>query len=541
MNLNSNKIRAILGQPGTAKSTKLVQMAVDDMLMGHQVIAITPTHGSRESLRATIDTAMGIESSEERLNALKELKYKRIKVMYGYTEAYDRIYIEEASQFPDTHFTSLMYRSQHVQGAVITLVGDLKQLNVPAGHSVLELLLSATVDQPVWDWTAEAYQNVDFEFLTAPKSWYLEDTQIPLTILNKNYRLASQGFSNGYDDEYINTVIDKAIDIQSDEPEGVVYHDVVIDAVKNNRLMVALSHKRGQVLNDIILGEFGDDALGYFPFVRDDSKVWLNPENRDYESLKKVFPFVKELDKGIDLKKLELSAYAVPHTVQGATYKGSVLVFLGNEPISKKATSYYTNNNLYVAMSRGTALAQLVGNKDEFRKMLLNRPASMREAKMHLKSEMAVKELFNRMLELREEKTFEEVYGLFGDIFGTIELPAEDERVLEDYNVTSAMYTEDQLRRAFAKYPVGRALKLGFLPNYKDLFYKPYIQSINSENGSKRVGRGKVQLMINSLSEEQREQLKNDVQTLSQRKFKAQYNMTQVTVKKALGLYINKP
>lgn len=153
INLNTNKLRAILGQPGTGKSHKLINLAVDDVLMGHEVLVLTPTHGARDSLRTNIDKAMRDETSELRIEALKELRYKRIKVLYGYDESYDRVYIEEASQFPDTHFTSLMYRSQRVQDVQITLVGDLKQLPVVKGHSVLELLLSATVTEPVWDWT----------------------------------------------------------------------------------------------------------------------------------------------------------------------------------------------------------------------------------------------------------------------------------------------------------------------------------------------------------------------------------------------------
>ena len=80
-------------------------------------------------------------------------------------------------------------------------------------------------------------------------------------------------------------------------------------------------------------------------------------------------------------------------------------------------------------------------------------------------------------------------------------------------------------------------LKSGsFVVDYKVKFYDNHRANQNSINGAKKVGRGKVQTWINSLSESELNKVRKDVQTMSQRKFKEAYNMTQVTVKKALGL-----
>lgn len=65
---------------------------------------------------------------------------------------------------------------------------------------------------------------------------------------------------------------------------------------------------------------------------------------------------------------------------------------------------------------------------------------------------------------------------------------------------------------------------------------KERIARVKAINGANSAGKGRVQVWVGSLNEIELAKVTEDVQTMSQRKFKEAYGKTQVTVKKALGL-----
>ena len=65
-------------------------------------------------------------------------------------------------------------------------------------------------------------------------------------------------------------------------------------------------------------------------------------------------------------------------------------------------------------------------------------------------------------------------------------------------------------------------------------FYDKYISEVKTSNGANRAGKGKVQVWLNGLSEDEFESVKQDVNELSRSQFKAKYNKTNTSVKKAL-------
>lgn len=537
--LNKTQISLLLGQPGTSKSTTLIKRATDDVIKGRQVWLLTPTHGARESLRATIDKQIAQESSKTRIEALKSLRYS-IGVKYGYN-LQDTIYVDEASMIATNDFLGILYQTQHVDGAKITLVGDMKQVPIPGSEngavSVLESIISNGIDEPIWDWTSEAYSNVTIDEIPAPKSWFMANP-IKFEVLTKNYRLGAEGF-DGYDESYIQAVIDRTIDRHTNNGEPADYTDVLVTALDINALIITPTHRRGELADEMIANYYKENSREHFPFVRDQSvkrKVYINPDNADVEAVKEAFPFIKELTPDVNRSNLKLSAYVSTNTAQGSTVE-NVLYWLGDEELpTNERTSHYSMNNFYTGISRSTNMAQLVGRKESFNKMTKIRPQSGQQRMGHLRADMAITKLFNTLQELESKMDFKEVYSLYENIFNESKLPDNVERQLADYNITDEIYSPDRLRLAFKAYDDELAIKKGFRPMYKALFYDKHIKDMNAQNGAKKAGKGKVQVWLNSLDEAELAKVTEDVQTLSRAKFKEAYNMTNTSVKKALGL-----
>ena len=65
--------------------------------------------------------------------------------------------------------------------------------------------------------------------------------------------------------------------------------------------------------------------------------------------------------------------------------------------------------------------------------------------------------------------------------------------------------------------------------------YKKYFNEVKVNNGAKKAGRGKVQRWLNSLTADEIEAVKQDVNDLSMRKFKSKYSKDKRQVVKALS------
>lgn len=524
--LNPNTIAVLAGQPGTGKTYELVKRAVDDLVAYHSVWVVTPTHSSREAIRAIIDQQLSSETITACQEALKKLRYS-IGVRTGYSGE-TRIYLDEASMFPLNALMALFYQSEAVDDVHITLVGDLKQLPAIKSSSVMEVLVSNNIDMDIWEWTKQAYEVIGFETMEAPASWRI-GTPIEFEALLDNYRLQELGFI-GYNEDYLNHVVANTIDRSADTNQGEAdYSDVILEALYDYRLIIAPTHARGKIVDDYVATKYGDGAISEFPFVRDNKskKVYHNPKHKDLERLEREFPFIPVVGYGVSPEDLSLTAYSSVDSAQGITTNRGVLFFMGDKPIpSGKTQHHYSRNQLYTAITRGKGEAQLVGRKASFERMLSILPQSSQERLHYVKAERAVGELFKLLEKQKTEQTFGYIYDLYKRVFASTDLGKMTAEVVNS-NVSSDIYTPDRLRLAFKAYDDDKAGSLG-RPKYRELLYTTYI---SETRGNSKRGTGKVQKHLSSLTPDKLAQIKEDVNALSQSVFKNTYGLSKQSVR----------
>lgn len=111
-------------------------------------------------------------------------------------------------------------------------------------------------------------------------------------------------------------------------------------------------------------------------------------------------------------------------------------------------------------------------------------------------------------------------------------IPEQEE--IEAFDIKNLPYTERELHLQFKNY---KEFGDKFF-NYKKMFYEDYryvVKSNASKGNHGLKGKGSVQQWVRALSDEGLEELHEDVDNLSVRKFKAKYDKTLVSVKKALA------
>lgn len=384
---------------------------------------------------------------------------------------------------------------------------------------------------------AEAYENVAFNAMTPPANWRLEGTVEFETMLT-NHRLNNLGFS-GYNDEYIEALFNNAVDYSNDDTKN--YQAEIIEAVANYSLIISPTHDRGAEVNEYIESAYGERAGEVFPFVKQakGTKVYLNPLHANQDMLHAKFPFIKELPANEDRKDLTLTAYVVVDVSQGGTVDDAVYFFGDKSIPSGKVQHFYSYNRIFTAITRSRNLTKLIGNTAEMRKQFDIHPVSAQQRLQHRTADVAIQELFNRLYGMDKELSIEEVYDMFLKLYEIVKPDVATMKELEAYNVVSHPYTMAQLVLKFKNYDTMQAIKTQNalnVVNYKAKFYDAHIKEANAQNGAKSAGKGKVQTWINSLDEAELAKVTEDVQTMSQRKFKEAYGKTQVTVKKALNL-----
>ena len=534
---NNTSMKIVAGEPGTGKTTRLIQDGVDEILSLRTVTIIVPTHSARQTIVDKIDDMLLVEINEVRKNALMKLKYN-VNVLYGYAGE-QTILIDEVSMVSIPVLFNLLYRTLDVEGAKIIGYGDIKQLPVIKGNSIIEELLRNNLTVDVWEWVKEAYNNVEQNKLVAPSVWKLA-SNVQFETLLKNYRLQAKGYT-GYTEKYIQDVINYAI-----YNEDNYYADVINTAVLDNALIITPSHGRGAEVNDALIEHYGRE---YFekvaPFVKEVSgtKVYLNPDNENYEAVKSAFGFVKEAPINFNPKKFEYTAYMVVNVAQGATVD-NVLYYMGNKPISGQAKSFYTRNNLYTGITRSRNIAQLVGYKGSFEEMMNNLPLSAQARLHHVKAREAVLALFNNLMSIHEELSLDEIYKMYLNLFKEVSVGGNVGEQLSIYGIVNEPFEKDELALEFKNYDIQKAMRSGFAIDYKSKIYDAHISDVNANKAlhntntlgkRNKAGKGYIQEWVRALSDDKLNALREDVDNLSVRKFKAKYDKTLVTVKKALA------
>lgn len=536
------KMKVVAGAPGVGKSTRLIEDGVQAILLGNAVYITTPTNTARNNLIEKIDELLKEEGHKhfdknDRAEALKSLR-GNIHLIGADYQAEDFILIDEISMISVGVFKSLLFDANPLPDVQIVAYGDAKQLPAIHANSVIEMLLRENISTDLWEWVKEAYEDAP-SVMVPPANWRLEgDVEFETMLIN--YRLNELGF-DGYDAEYIDTLFANAIDYSDDDTKD--YSAEIIAAVENYSLIMTSTHERGEEVNAYIKQSYGTNASGIMPFVKSssDTKVYLNPENKDQESLHKAFPFIKDVDSTVNQNGLEPTAYVVVDIAQGATVDNAVYYF-GDTKIPNGVQNFYSYNRLYTAITRSRNLTKLIGDMSEVRKQLNLFPMSAQQRLEYRFAQRTMKELFNRMYVMTQEITEDEAYSLFMKLFNEGVPDGKVQQELIDYNVTSKPYTLKQMVLRFKDYDVTQGqLKSGsFVVDYKVKFYDENISRANSEKmigKANAKGRGKVQNWINSLSQEELNQVKRDVQVLSVRKFADKYNkMAKKNVISALGL-----
>lgn len=558
MELNNTQLNIVAGQPGVGKSHRLINDALTELLDNKQtVVIITPTHSARSNLQAVIDEKINAINTDEigkrkldieithrdylELKALNYLK-RNIKVMYGYAKE-TRVFIDEISMISVPTLFNLLYQTQYMKDVKITAYGDIKQLPAINSNSVIEELLRPNIKGNLWDWVRQAYENVEFDKLEAPKHWHLKNA-VNFEVMLTNYRLQEQGFNNGFNDEYIEKVMNNVFfnGDDSNNKESATsdyYKNIIIEVVKSHVLIISPTHDRGKEVNDFIWNEYGSEAIYQFPFLKEirGTKVYLNPDYIDFKDLKREFPSINNLSEH-DLKHIENfepTAYVVVNVAQGITVE-NVLYYMGNTPISNGNKSHYSFNNFYTAITRSKKLAMLAGKPELFRKMLDIHPITAQDRLRHIRADFAVKELFEQLLINSVELNKDQVFDLYMTIFNNNEeFPYKgDMKDLSYYSITDEPYTLPELLLKFKNYDVMQALRNN-TPNYRLSLYEPYIKETNVKNGENRAGKGKVQVWIKSLSADDLSQVEKDIEKLSMRKFKEKYKVDKRQTTKAIN------
>ena len=513
MIVNHTKMKIVVGEPGTGKTQRLINDAVNELLLMKTVRIIVPTHSAKENIISRINDMCRTETDRMRKSKLIDL-FNCISVLYGYKNE-DVILIDEISMVSTPTLFNLLYQTLDVEDAEIIGYGDAKQLPVINGNSIIENLLRNNVDIDVWEWVKEAYDKTTFDKLVAPNQWKL-DAPVDFEVLTYNYRLRANGYTN-YNQDYINNVIANTYYNESDD-----YVKIIKEANENNTLIITPEHKhRGNQINDIIKSVYGDKYYQYMPFIREKSgsKVYLNPLHHDYNGILNSFNFIKTLntsDSLIELKdKYDFTAYVVVNVAQGATVD-NVLYFVGNDGIPKQAKSFYTRNNLYTAITRSRNVAQTVGNPSVLKSMSDNLPMSPQTRLQHISAKQSIPILFDSLYAISDELSIDEIYQLYIKIFNNNYVMGQLGDEIKSYNVVSIPYSKQKVINSFVDYQDDKSII-----KYKNIIYNKHISNSRSNN---KKGRGKIQQWVESLSDDKLNEVKNDIDKLSVRKFKAKWD-----------------
>lgn len=509
-------MKVVVGNPGTGKSTRLIQDAVDYILRGKSVFIMTPTNTAKDNLISSIGKEFenekhSIKIDAPRMNAL-DIISKSIHVLYGYSGE-DVILMDEIGMIGTE-------KLMEIRGVVGTRnidiigYGDIKQLPAIRTAGILEVLFRNTIKHDFWNKIRTVYEDGEIQALNAPEGWGI-NTSVGFEVLKKNYRLNKIGFDS-YGPEYIDELANKTIDYSDCDK---AYEDVLVDAIENYKLIIVPDHTtREREVYEILQRHYGvEEADKHMPFVTIDTKVYLNPNHINKSRIKDAYPFLKELPGKI--KKVVYTASVVVDVTQGATVDDAIY-YLGDSDIPN--THFYNYNRFFTAITRSRNMTQLVGKKSQFLKHYDTVPSTISyDRVMYHKAELAKIELFNKLnSEEIKETSFDKVYDFYVDIYNSLTSDSES----KVFNISDEIYTKNELREKFKGYDVRRSSVDRISVDYRALFY---------EKNKTRNGRTKN--MLKSMSNEEVDELRYDIENLTQKDFKIKYNREKKNVKRTLN------
>lgn len=514
-------IKAFIGSPGTGKSYRLVRMVNQLLKQGESVHIMNPTRSARNNLRKAFKEML---ISGEMTQEDYKQTYIINNVQHGYKESLAKnIFIDESAMIDLDVFYSLLYATLDVPDVHLYLFGDLKQIEPINGDSILKTLIESNMgqveDRGIWQFTNEVlYKDLADMTIATPKIWKLNGVNVDVTILKKNYRLESKNFS-GYDDDYYSSLIDNAIFTND-------YSGYLKYAVEHNWLITTPTNARGDEIDNMLSHKY-DDFKKVAPFVVDgDGDYYLNPFNQSFNQLKESFDFMPQIELETT-QGYEFTAYMSTHRVQSFTVD-NVLFFMGNNPIGNRHKSHFSNNMLYTAVTRAKHDVQLLGLPDSFTQMRHTMPQTAQEKNVHLRANVSMNHLYSWIESNNNVPSADELFKHYQELYEDDSiLSTHDKTILDIYSIVSDSYTKRYVVNSVNN-------KYGDKFGFTLTAWLKENSANAKKNNSNAKGKGKVQQWIDSLSDDEIEQVKKDVEDLSRSKFRDKYNFTNTAVKKYL-------
>lgn len=557
MNNEKQNFTLVIGEPGVGKSYELITRAILDKQIGRRVYIMTPTHASKKSLRSNIEKRANEAKTSGDYDLIMSLQSD---VHVGENAYFNQqsVYIDEIGQTNTTVFNSMLLQLQGVPNANVYLFGDIRQLQPVKNFSPLESLLRENVvGGDFWKFVSDnCYEDFNYNVFTAPKAWRI-NSDIHVNLLRTNHRLNKLGYT-AYDNKFYDNIIETVV-----EASDLEYAQILKKQLAKHSAILVATKKRGQHADELIKSVLEDEAREIFDeqnevtdeaefieqyvdnrfkevatFIKYKERVYLNPNNENYAELRKEIDGVPTIEESMnylsdDEPEFEYHVWATVHAMQGITIK-SVTFFMGNEKIGRSRKEHYSTNLLYTSITRASDEIVLLGLKDSFLKMRNQQPENPQNIFGHKRAIQAKNILFSQLQKTPVAYSWSEVFDLYMNIFNNFQMTIPEQEEIEAFDIKNLPYTERELHLQFKNY---KEFGDKFF-NYKKMFYEDYryvVKSNASKGNHGLKGKGSVQQWVRALSDEGLEELHEDVDNLSVRKFKAKYDKTLVSVKKALA------
>lgn len=215
------------------------------------------------------------------------------------------------------------------------------------------------------------------------------------------------------------------------------------------------------------------------------------------------------------------------HKVQSFTVD-NVVFYMGNNPIGNRNKTHYSNNMMYTALTRARYEAKLLGNPDSFEQMRNTMPKTPQDQMGSIRSTFAMKSLL-RKLGVLPAITPDEIYRMFSELFSDDKnLPPHELDYLNTYGIDSKKYT--------MRYVINR-VNNEYNDKYGFILTKWLNENRDYAKSEQKKGRGRVQIILSSLSDEERVEMLDDLSNrkVKNNEFESMYGLNKKSVRNALN------
>ena len=494
MENNKMSISITLGEPGSGKTTKLIEEAMAILAKGESLYILSPTHKSKSQLNKAINKAVETIGN----NTYKEL-FSSLHVLGNNYVGEDNILLDEISMLSLDNLYSILFKARH-HAKKMLMFGDIGQLPPPRGVGTLEYLLRynsrvLNIDpHNFWKGISSLYEQSTNIELNIPRQWKDDIYSINLNILQKNYRLNAKSGLTHYDDNFYDYVF-KLI-IEKDD-----YTQELVNSLKESSLIIAPSHSLINNIDDLLQSHYGNNYNQVAPFVRVGSrgtggKTYVNPEHPHYAQLLNRFYSIGAMPNNTTENYTPTSAVTA-HYIEGIENDG-VTFYLGKREITKSNnnTHFLNNNMLFTAVSRAKNPDKVVllGKRETFEKMRQTMPIEIDITANNIVNQNAKKNTMTKIKNSSNILPVDDIYNLFLEEFEKEKVQGKYDDLL-DLTPEKPRYIMNQFNPRWKKF---EALPQGYEHHYED-WKKKQLNRGNSKGGKNKKGRGKVQQYVADL------------------------------------------